>query len=146
MLFIIFIADDRSGGESNRIVKYADDASLLVTEKTDVQINYEFDNVVAWASESKVGIDVAKTKEIVFHRPRPKNLLLSTTLPESERGMSAKQLGICLQSDLGMGIHVDNIAKICKQRLCPVTQLNKHGLSHSLLNFVFEAVVISRIT
>ena len=40
----------QSGGESNRIVKYADDASLLVHERTDVQINDAFDKVAAWAS------------------------------------------------------------------------------------------------
>ena len=72
MLFIIFIADLRPGGKSNKIVKYDDDASLLVPEKTDVQINYEFDKVVAWASENKLSINMAKTKEIVFHRPHPK--------------------------------------------------------------------------
>ena len=101
MLFIIFIADLRRGGESNKIVKYADDASLLVPEKTDVQINYEFDNVVAWASENKLRIKMAKTKEIVFHKPHPKNLLPPTTLPGIERVLSAKLLGVWLQSDLG---------------------------------------------
>ena len=35
MLFIIFIADLQPDGESNTIVKYADDASLLVPQKTD---------------------------------------------------------------------------------------------------------------
>ena len=34
MQFIILIADLRPGGENNKIVKYADDASLLVPEKT----------------------------------------------------------------------------------------------------------------
>ena len=71
MLFSIFIADLWPGGEINRIVKYADDASLLVPEKTDVQINYRFDKVIAWASENKLGINMAKTKEIVLHRPHP---------------------------------------------------------------------------
>ena len=46
MIVIIFIADLWPGGESNRIVEYADDSGLLVPEKTDVQINYEFDKVV----------------------------------------------------------------------------------------------------
>ena len=67
MLFIIFISDLRPGGESNKIVKYADDASMLVPKNTDVQINDEFDKIVAWASENKLGINMAKTKEIVFH-------------------------------------------------------------------------------
>ena len=106
MLLIIFMADLRPGGESNRIVKYADDASLLVTEETDVQINYEFDKVVAWASKNKLWINMAKTTEIVFHRPHPQNLLLPTTLPGIERVLSAKLLVVWLQSDLGMGIYM----------------------------------------
>ena len=51
-----------------------------------------------------------------------------------------------MQSDLRMGTHVDNIAKICKKRLYLLTQLRKQGLSQSLLKFVFEAIVSSRIT
>ena len=54
MLFIIFKPDLRPGGESNRIVQYADDASLLVPEKTDVQINDEFDKVVAWLQRTNL--------------------------------------------------------------------------------------------
>ena len=72
MLFIIFIDDLLPGGDSNRIVRYADVASLLVPERTDVQINVEFYKVAAWASENKLVINMAKTKEIVFHRHRPK--------------------------------------------------------------------------
>ena len=82
MLFIIFIADLRPGVESNKTVKYADDASLLVSEMTDVQINYEFDKVVVWASANKLGINMAKTKEIVFHRPHPKIYSCQKHYPE----------------------------------------------------------------
>ena len=64
MLLIIFIAD-RPGGETNKIVEYADDASLLVPEKTDVQINYEFDKVVA--SENKLGINMANKENSLSH-------------------------------------------------------------------------------
>ena len=85
------------------IVTYADDACLLVLGKTDVQIKYEFEKVVAWALENKLRINIAKTKEIVFHRHHPKNLLLPTTLPGIERVLSAKLLGVWLKSDLRMG-------------------------------------------
>ena len=137
MLFIIFIADLRSGGESNKTVQYADDASMPVSEKTDVQIKYKFSKVVAWASKNKLGINMAKTMEIVFHRPHPKNLLLPTTLPGIERVLSAKFLGVWLQSNFGMSIQVDSIARICKQRLYILTQLRKQGLSQSFIKVVF---------
>ena len=60
--------------------------------------------------------------------------------------MSLKLLEVWLQSDLGIGIHVDNIAKICKQQLYILTKLKKQGLSQSLLKVVFEATVVSQIT
>ena len=82
-------------------ISYADDASLLVLEKPAMQINDEFDKVAARASETRLEISMDKMKEIVFHRPHPKNLLLPTTLPGIERVLSAKLLGVCLQSDLG---------------------------------------------
>ena len=94
MLVIIFIADLRPGGESNKIIKFADDANLLVPKKTGVQINDEFDKVVAWASENELGINMAKTKEIVFHKSRSKNLLLPTTLPGIEGILAAKLLAV----------------------------------------------------
>ena len=52
------------------IVKYADDARLLVPEKTDVQIKYEFEKVVAWASKNKLGNNMAKTKSFTDLIPK----------------------------------------------------------------------------
>ena len=49
------------------------------------------------------------------------------------------------QSALGMDVHVDNIANICKQQLFLLIQLAKQCLYQSLLNVVIEAIVISRI-
>ena len=102
MLFIMFIADLRPGGENNRIVRYADDASLLIPEKTYVQINYEFDKVVAWPSENKLEINMAKTKEIVFDRTHPKRILLPH-YPKLKGSLCATLLGVWLQSVLGDG-------------------------------------------
>ena len=45
-LFVIVIADLSPSGKSNHLTKYADDTSLLVPEKTDVQITDEFQNVL----------------------------------------------------------------------------------------------------
>ena len=84
-------------------MRYADDARLLASEKTDVQIHDEFDTVVARASENRFGINTDKIKEIVFHRPHSKNVLLQRTLPEIERVLSVRLSGVWLQSDLGMG-------------------------------------------
>ena len=60
-------------GATNHICKYADDASLLVSEKCDIDISEELQNVHKWVDENKLKINLAKTKELVFHRTRVRN-------------------------------------------------------------------------
>ena len=44
-----------------------------------------------------------------------------------------------------MGIHVDNIGKICKRRLYQLTQFKKTRPVSKPFKVVFEAIVTSRI-
>ena len=142
-LLIIFIAELRAGDESNTIVKYTVDASLLALEKTDMHIKYEFDKVAACFS-NKFGINMAKLKEIVVHRPQQKNILLPTTLRGIERVLSAKLLVVWLQSDLGMGIDVNNSSKYVSDCIYKLKCKKTRPVSNHL-NVAFEAIVISRI-
>ena len=48
---------------------------------------------------------MAKTKEIVFHRPNSRNYLPPAELPGIDRVMFAKMLGVWLQDDLGFRKH-----------------------------------------
>ena len=81
-------------GCTNHITKYADDASLLVPEKNDADLEREFLNVRKWSNDNKLMVNMAKTKEIVFHRPNARNYLPPAELPGSERVMFAKMLGV----------------------------------------------------
>ena len=74
-LFIICIADLRPTGSTNYITKYADDSSLLVPENHYVGLYDELQNVLKWAEVNKMQVNIAKTKEIVFHRPNARNVL-----------------------------------------------------------------------
>ena len=45
-LFIIFIIDLQPTGQWNHMTKYADECSLLVPKKSDVEICFEFQNML----------------------------------------------------------------------------------------------------
>ena len=45
---------------------------------------------------------MTKTKEIVFHRPNARNVLVSFRIAGIERVLCAKLLGVWLQADMGM--------------------------------------------
>jgi len=50
------------------LFQYADDTNLLVPEITDVDIKDEFNNVLKWAADKCMTVNLSKTKEIFFHR------------------------------------------------------------------------------
>ena len=108
--------------------KYADDDSLLVPEKNDADLEWKFLNVRKWTNDYKLMINMAKTNEIVFHRPNARNYLPPAELSGIERVMFAKLLGVWLQDDLGFRKHIDYVMHICNQSTYLFTQLKRQGL------------------
>ena len=62
----MFISYLRPVGLANSLTKYVDDASLLVPEKTDVEMSEEFNNIIKWSADNKLTVNQAKMKEIVY--------------------------------------------------------------------------------
>ena len=69
MLYIIMEGDLKALSDSNLLFKYADDTNHLVPEISDVDINDELNNVLKWAADNRMIVNIHKTQEIVFHRP-----------------------------------------------------------------------------
>ena len=65
--------DLKSVGSTKYVTEYADDASLLIPEKCDIDITLEFQNALKWANNNTFTINMTKTKELVFHRPNARN-------------------------------------------------------------------------
>ena len=78
-----------------------------------------------YINESMKTINLAKTKELVFHRPNVRNYLAPSELPGLERILCAKLLGVWLQHDLGMRKHIDYVLHICNQCTYLLTQLKR---------------------
>ena len=74
----------------------------------------------------KLMVNMARTKELVFHRPNARNYLPPPELPGIVRVICAK-LGVWLQDDLGTRRHTEYIMHICNQRAYLLTQLNDKG-------------------
>ena len=81
MLFIICITDLKPIGSTNYISKYTNYSSMLVPEKHDIDLPKEMQNVLNLAECNKMQINMAKTKEIVFHRPNTRNVSFPSELP-----------------------------------------------------------------
>ena len=139
-MFVIFICDLRPISAINRMAKYADDAALLVPEKTDVQIQDEFNSITKWAADNKLKINLSKTRELIFHRPNPRNYIPPTEINDIKKISVVKLLGFWLQDDMRFTKHVDYITHICNQRLYLLNQLKKQSLPLAESQSVFVAM------
>jgi len=81
----------RPKSSNNKLVKYADDTNLLVPENTNCTLLEEFEHVKDWARANKLVINMSKTKELVFHKPRPTRF----QMPEV-----VDNIGVCVLEDM----------------------------------------------
>ena len=62
-------------------------------------------------------INFQKTKELVFHRPNPRNIVYLSSVETIEHVKVAKLLGVFIQSNFCCEVHVKYILTVCSQRL-----------------------------
>ena len=63
ILFVVYAMDLDPISEHNRILKYADDTTLLVAEKSSVDVAIEFGHLKDWSRHNKLTINKDKTVE-----------------------------------------------------------------------------------
>jgi len=129
----------------NKLLKYADDTTLLVPEHTDFSLEDEFVELKRWSENNKMILNLLKTKEIVFHRPNPSLYIPPVPLKDIERVKSVTLLGVSFSDTLRFDEHVKYVLTICGQRLYLLKTLRGQGLSQGHINTVFQSLIISRL-
>jgi len=90
-------------------------------------------------------INESKTEEIVFRQPIPKKLRMFPSVYDTELVDNAKLLGVILQNNFSVEMHVTYILSICSRRIFLLKRLRDQGLPVHYLDLVFHAIVVSRI-
>ena len=141
-LYIVMKTDLRTLSVNNRLFKFADDTTLLVPEHSDISLETEFDHIKLWASDNHLNLNLNKTKEIVLHRPRVMSFHLPPAVEGLDRVVTAKLLGVFIQSDFKMDLHVQNLLSQCSQRMYLLKLLRSQGMCAKLLiNFILLLTV-----
>ena len=118
--------DLKTVSDSNKLVKYADDTSLLVPQHSSVSLEDEYQNLLHWSTVNKLKINTNKTKEIVFRRHGARNFISPASLSGIEQIISVKLLGVHLTAN---------------QRLRLLGLLKHQGLSPEALHLIFTSIV-----
>ena len=88
---------------------------------------------------------MSKARELILHRPNPRNYIPLTEINGIERVSVVNWLGVWWQDDMSFTKHVDYITHICNQWLYLLNQLKKQNLPQAELQSVFVAIVQSRL-
>ena len=100
-LYIVMKSDLHVVSRTNEIIKFADDTTILVPENTDVGLDVEFRQVSKWADINRLTLNTAKTKEIVFRRPKVKYFHMPPAIDSIQHVDCCKLLAVfCFQSSL----------------------------------------------
>ena len=134
-LYIAMESDLHPISSNNIMFEYADDTNLLVPENTDVDLNDEYNHVLRWATINGMNINVAKTKEIVFHRPC--SMKFHMCYPIDGRVRQIRLLGVIVQDNCNVQTHVNYILSICSQHIFLMKKLRDQGLPCSQMQTVF---------
>jgi hypothetical protein len=145
-LYILNESDLHPLSQNNEIFKYADDTNLLVPQHSDTPIEAEFDNILQWTRNNKMIINVSKTKEIVFRRPRVRCTDIQPSFVDIDRVDEVKLLGVTLNSKLTFGKHVSSLLTLCNQRFYLLKVLRDQGMPLLLLRNIYHALIVNRIT
>jgi len=141
-LFSIMISDLVTISPENLLFKYADDVNVLSCDET---LELEFKNICDWAAVNKMTINVAKTKEIVFHKPSPRNFITPKPLEGITQVLEATILGVLFCHNLKFDSHIHNTLSLCSQRSFLLKKLKAMGLSKTFIGVVFKSIVLSKL-
>ena len=113
---------------------------------TDCPIDVELENVVNWSKSTKLILNTKKTKEIIFYKSKIAKLKFNIEkLGNIERIEETTLLGVILNSDLSWFPHVKHILSQITQRYYLLVQLKNMAIEKSMLNQIFQSLIISRI-
>ena len=110
----------------NRLVKYADDITLVVPQRIDCSIEVELQNIINWSQLNTLTINKSKTKEVIFGKSGKVSKILNiSTYPQIERVQQVRLLGVILSSNLSFTPHVDYVLAVNSRRFYLLNQLKK---------------------
>ena len=97
--------------DGNKLVKFADDLTLIVPARNVDKRSTELQHVQSWSSANNLQLNCKKSQEIVFRRPRSRQLQYIPDLPDVPRVSSIKLLGVTLAENFSIKEHItDTIA------------------------------------
>jgi len=142
-----------------RIVgKLTTDVVTYCTEASIKNQNMRTGNIVlqkkhcleAWSKANNLTLNRAKSVEIIFTSNKGKLAFSASASPPPLPGITCcstlKILGVTVTNTSCMAEHIQNVIKSSSQTLHALRILRSHGMSATIIEHIFQAVVIAKLT
>ncbi len=147
LLFSLYTNDCTSKDPSVKLLKFADDTTLigLIQDGDESAYRQEVEQLVVWCSLNNLELNMVKTVEmIVDFRRNPPALPPLTIMDRTVAAVeSFRFLGTTISQDLKWDNHIESIVKKAQQRLYFLRQLRKFNLPQELLKQFYSAIIES---
>ncbi len=147
LLFSLYTNDCTSKDPSVKLLKFADDTTLigLIQDGDESAYRQEVKELAVWCSLNNLELNMLKTVEmIVDFRRNPPALPPLTIMNNSVNAVeSFRFLGTTISQDLKWDTHIDSIVKKAQQRMYFLRQLKKFNLPQAHMTQFYSAVIES---
>uniref|UniRef100_A0A673GSV0 Reverse transcriptase domain-containing protein n=1 Tax=Sinocyclocheilus rhinocerous TaxID=307959 RepID=A0A673GSV0_9TELE len=147
LLFSLYTNDCTSKDPSVKLLKFADDTTLigLIQDGDESAYRQEVEQLAVWCSLNNLELNTLKTVEMTVDFRRnlpalPPLTIMDSTVTAVE---SFRFLGTTISQDLKWDTHIDSIVKKAQQRLYFLRQLRKFNLPQELLKQFYSAIIES---
>ncbi|KAI2648710.1 putative RNA-directed DNA polymerase from transposon BS [Labeo rohita] len=147
LLFSLYTNDCTSKDPSVKLLKFADDTTLigLIQDGEESAYRQEVEQLAVWCSHNNLVLNTLKTVEMIIDLRRnppalPPLSIMDSTVAAVE---TLKFLGSIISRDLKWDTHTQSTAKKAQQRLYFLRQLRKSNLPQELLKQFYSAVIES---
>ena len=123
LLYSLFTHDCTARHDSNTIIKFADDTTLvgLITDNDETAYREEVRDLAVWCQDNNLSLNVIKTKEMIvdYRKRRTEHAPILIDRAVVEQVESFKFLGVHITNKLTWSKHTKIVVKRARQTYSP---------------------------
>uniref|UniRef100_A0A4W6DNS9 Reverse transcriptase domain-containing protein n=1 Tax=Lates calcarifer TaxID=8187 RepID=A0A4W6DNS9_LATCA len=150
LLFTLMTHDCFPRHATNRIVKFADDTTVvgLIRDDNDLAYREEVEQLVDWCKDNSLILNVDKTKELIvdFRENQPSHAPLLINNKTVEVVSSTKFLGVHITDDLTWSVNTASLVKRAQQRMYFLRRMRRAHLPPPILTTFYRSTIESILT
>ena len=155
LLFCIYLNDLPSVSQNSSLESYVDDSKVLLSfplceiDTAIKNLEQDLHRVAIWCCENYLLINPEKTKYLIIGTRQlmsklPANISVNFLGKSLKPAVSAKDLGVTLDSHLTYDNHISQLVSSCMNKLCQINRA-KNSFDTKTLSEIIKSLVVSKM-